>query len=515
MAVTQYIGARYVPKIYDNPDDNTNNWKQGVEYEPLTMVSYAGGAYTSKVPVPASAANPADAPQYWAYMGSSSGQITTNTNNISRIQHAIANATEAGNICTSARAAGDYVWIDGTLYRCTAAIAVNDAYVDGINITPVTDVIKTLTEIVNGVSDDLGDVETEVSTLSGTVSAMNTALTNKINAVAGLHNFSTRKIVCISDSYGLTPNVTDSWIGKLKTFLNIPDANFFRSQENASGFVGLSETTFLVQIQTLAASMSADDKAAITDFIIGGGMNDAWALKNGTTAADMRTAINSTLAYVRANFPNAIIYLFNPAWRLDSSYHDYIRSSVNLYMQAIRLTTRCCYIEGVNWLHRQALLDSTEYHPNAVGAFCIAESIASVLCGGSVACDLALSDTTGWIDPTLSPLPANVSNCVFNNLKQLYDNGLCYMKWQSIQFNNVAALTNLAQVEIADFTDGIMQGGGFLAGFSAYVNIQNYGPGMLLIYNNRLRLSNFSGQTIPAGTLITVNFGSMCGPVML
>ena len=98
MAVTQYIGARYVPKIYDNPDDNTNNWKQGVEYEPLTMVSYAGGAYTSKVPVPASAANPADAPQYWAYMGSSSGQITTNTNNISRIQHAIANATKAGNI---------------------------------------------------------------------------------------------------------------------------------------------------------------------------------------------------------------------------------------------------------------------------------------------------------------------------------------------------------------------------------------------------------------------------------
>lgn len=515
MAVTQYIGARYVPLIYQNPDDNSNNWKQGVAYDPLTIVSYAGGSYTSKTFVPATAANPIDAPAYWVSIGLYSGQTAINTNSIIQIRHALAAATEAGDVCTAERVENDFVWINGVLYRCTAAVHVDDHYTEGINITPVDDFIHDAFDAINDIGDRITAAEGDISDLGDDMITLRNTLEGEIADVAGLRDFKTRMLVCISDSYGLTPNVSESWIGRLKTFLDIPDANFFRSQENASGFIGVGSVTFLDQITTLAGTMTADQKAGITDFIIGGGMNDAWALKNGTTAADMRSAIATALTYVRANFPNAIIYLFIPAWRIDSSYHPYIRAAQNLYQQAIRLTTKCCYIEGVDWLHRQALLDATEYHPNGVGSFCIAESIASVLCGGTVACDLALSDTTGWITPALNPRTANVSNAVFNNMQQFYHRGQAYMKWQSITFTLVSALTNLAQVEIADFTDGIMQGGGFLECFSAYVNIQGFGPGMLLIYNNCIRLSNFSGATIPAGTNVIVNFGTMTGPVML
>ena len=47
MAVTQYIGSRYVPLFADPLD-----WNDQTEYEPLTIVYYAGNSYTSRQHVP-------------------------------------------------------------------------------------------------------------------------------------------------------------------------------------------------------------------------------------------------------------------------------------------------------------------------------------------------------------------------------------------------------------------------------------------------------------------------------
>lgn len=74
MAVTQYIGARYVPLFY-TASDNTNKWESGVQYEPLTIVTYLNQSYTSKIPVPASVGNPADNPDYWVITGGYNSQV--------------------------------------------------------------------------------------------------------------------------------------------------------------------------------------------------------------------------------------------------------------------------------------------------------------------------------------------------------------------------------------------------------------------------------------------------------
>ena len=66
MANLQYIGARYVPKFFLNPDDQSNDWKSGVLYEAFTIVTYNNDSYTSKVPVPATVGDPASNPEYWA-----------------------------------------------------------------------------------------------------------------------------------------------------------------------------------------------------------------------------------------------------------------------------------------------------------------------------------------------------------------------------------------------------------------------------------------------------------------
>ena len=66
MANLQYIGARYVPKFFLNPDDQSNDWKSGVQYEALMIVTYNNDSYTSKEVVPANIGDPASNPEYWA-----------------------------------------------------------------------------------------------------------------------------------------------------------------------------------------------------------------------------------------------------------------------------------------------------------------------------------------------------------------------------------------------------------------------------------------------------------------
>lgn len=95
MANRQYIGARYVPKYYENPD-GSNNWLTGVPYEPLTIVTYADIQFISKKPVPANITSPNENPEYWIASAQGGGisqdildQINNNTNNIADINKEI------------------------------------------------------------------------------------------------------------------------------------------------------------------------------------------------------------------------------------------------------------------------------------------------------------------------------------------------------------------------------------------------------------------------------------------
>ena len=72
----QYIGARYVTKIYENKSNpNSAEWDANTAYEPLTMVTYNNSSYLSKKDVPNTVGNPVENPQYWVQTGFYNGQI--------------------------------------------------------------------------------------------------------------------------------------------------------------------------------------------------------------------------------------------------------------------------------------------------------------------------------------------------------------------------------------------------------------------------------------------------------
>lgn len=85
--VKQYIGARYVPKFFENPD-GSNDWLPNVQYEPITVVTFAGNSYTSKKNVPATAGNPTEASEYWASTGIYNAQIDVYREETARVRAA-------------------------------------------------------------------------------------------------------------------------------------------------------------------------------------------------------------------------------------------------------------------------------------------------------------------------------------------------------------------------------------------------------------------------------------------
>lgn len=73
MATRQYIGARYVPKFFDF--DGSPEWRNGVAYEALTIVTRNGNSYTSKIRVPSNIGAPESNPEYWVSTGLFNAQV--------------------------------------------------------------------------------------------------------------------------------------------------------------------------------------------------------------------------------------------------------------------------------------------------------------------------------------------------------------------------------------------------------------------------------------------------------
>lgn len=122
----QYIGARYVPKFYEGVN-NSHEWASGVQYEPLTIVTYANNSYTSKKPVPSTVGAPNLNPEYWANTGNYNAQVGALTESVDAL---------TGRVDTMEPALTEAVTVldDEVLPKLTAndrtryVIAIGDSY---------------------------------------------------------------------------------------------------------------------------------------------------------------------------------------------------------------------------------------------------------------------------------------------------------------------------------------------------------------------------------------------------
>lgn len=424
MATRQYIGARYVPKFYQNSVDGSAAWESNVVYEPLTWVTLTNGhMYISKKQVPATVGIPSSNIEYWLDVGS------------------------------------------------------YDGFIEGLE------------NEIDAINETLTDVSADVTKLNHLVN---------------------RKFIFISDSYGIQ---TNNWIDAVISNLGLTSSDYYKNSIGGYGFAPPSSAsaTFLSILQGIISTLSAEQKANITDVVVGGGFNDRAANPN-----DVKSAINTFVTYVKSNLPNAIVHIGFIGWSFNSEFIS------ELNVNNVVDTYKGCadygavyIVNSENVMHNKGLflqesqspyslfLGYQYVHPNQYGSLAIAACITNHLLGyGGVAHDDSASVVVTLASGVTVSVGSNITllekqhdgviNIALNNMPNLH-----VLNVPSFDPSSVI-------VEVGELSSGLVAGAAtttqsqkiqiVLAG-SGFVPISGKNvacPIMGLIANNRLYLKIYA-----------------------
>lgn len=366
MAVTQYVGARYVP-LFAEPLE----WDNTKTYEPLTIVYNNGNSYTSRQSVPAGIE--ITNTHYWALTGNYNAQIEQYRDEVQRYDARItandtaikaeverATAAEATKAPTShASDTTAYGVGNGTNYgHVRLAVASTPATSDataGIAATP-----KVVNDAVTAASNTL---QTSIDTIEGDVA--------ELKAQAGKGE-TIKSLYVIGDSYleGYNPDGNVIGFGNvIKTTLKVPTYH-----EDALGATKWDAST---------ATRITADVLNYDVLLIALGHNNMTS--NTVTVAPYVTAtLNKlqTLGYKGKVFLCSTLatakYTCQRMLEVDNN--------IVLGMQAASYSFPCAFIaNGWSWL-----IDSADYgtsdkgqHPKQAGQNLIAANIISGMRGGN------------------------------------------------------------------------------------------------------------------------------------
>ena len=140
---------------------------------------------------------------------------------------------------------------------------------------------------------------------NGQIAALDERVTSAENEIDMIKS-PLSNVIVIGDSYA--NSAYGNWISKLQTRLGL-DASHFRSHwESGAGFNDTA-TGFLAQLTTIVSGMTSDQKNAVTDVLVGGGLNDNISYESYTSG--LVNKITAFANYVKTNLPNAKLHI---AW---------------------------------------------------------------------------------------------------------------------------------------------------------------------------------------------------------
>lgn len=374
MAVTQYIGARYVPLLADPLEwDNTRS------YEPLTIVTYQGDSYTSRqfVPVGMSITNNS----YWAQTGNYSAQIEAYRQETARVSEALSSVeSTAGTAASDASSALAKI---GTGFDSTDTVRA---------------AVNTLSGAIGTLPAGVTDIGTELGSLAGDIDAIETTLTGfdtthqvkdyVDNAVASVETQLTKHAIFIGDSYTTTTFVSSAnrWCYKVARALHMTPHIY---ADNGAGFLrpGNNGYTF----NDLAGQAVDDSSFTNTDvhyvFVLGG-LND---LRSEYVGTAFTTGVHNVIDTCRAAFPNAQIVICGVnAWSDGFTWvgtYNYGNLWAEIKIQeTIRAYAERVSFIGMSWClgFNEDLYSGDPPHPNSAGHIAIANWILSYLFGSGI-----------------------------------------------------------------------------------------------------------------------------------
>ena len=333
MATRQYIGARYVPIFM-------GTWDNQTVYEPLSIVLYMNGSYTSKKAVP-SGTLPTNT-EYWALTGNYNGQIEEYRQEVSGLSD-------------------DLTALSGT-------------------VDDIADDVSGLSDDISGVSSDLESFE---SATNDNIDDLEDAIS--YNAPSNLRG---KKVLMIGDSYatGSQGIAGQGWCYYLDAYLGC-DATI--AANSGAGFVDTGSTgeyngmAFGDMLTHEANKLTAAQRAEYRAVICCGGINDY------NEATSPNNAVISFVTNARTYYPNARIFVL-PLFCASIPYDhntsgeatDPIKTTLYRIFRAASQAGACTTWKGIFWLAGNSDYAGNSLHPNDAGYQMIAKRLQGFIEGG-------------------------------------------------------------------------------------------------------------------------------------
>lgn len=461
MAVTQYIGARYVP-LFADPIE----WDSSRTYEPLTIVYSGGNSYTSRQFVPAGI--PIDNDSYWALTGNYNAQIEQYRTEVAQYDGRIEkNSTDiAKNSADIAKNAED---IAAEVARATEAEETkapnNHASQDttyGIGTTVNYGHVKLSddTDSTSGANDGVAATPNMVNML---VQDMESKFNAQLKTKADIKEFAGKKLVTIGDSImlgtGTTANDTKSIHAQIAAMLHMTVYNY---AENNAGFTtngsGSRKAKYLVQLQ--AAKAEVPDADVI---VISGGVNDA------TQNYDVYAAAIEAFQYARNNFPNAKIFTAPFQYGACQGNETIANGNAKRNLRTITNITRAALETNIPIISHcwemmvgQPNLLSDEVHPNDEGARLQAAKIVMGMLGYDYR-------------PSYYDLPAAGDNISINELTAYCLDGVVTVQGTCNAANEIGAFKTIATLPAYANRASNHVNGGMLGNSWEYIGLYHSG----------------------------------------
>ena len=300
MAVTQYIGARYVP-LFANPLE----WDREKSYEPLTIVYHAGNSYTSRQFVPAGTDITNEV--FWAITGNYNAQIEKYRTEVKQFDARIAkNArdisaeTARATAAETAKAPVNHA-SEETIYGIGNAVNYGHVQLADTGASDSNDGVAASPKYVADVKAELTGKLRDYYT-KGEADGLFVAKTAQSNSI----------LACVGDSIlaGWSkehPSNIPAWDTYLGKALNFEPENVFKEAIGGAGYV--SGNTFESELRTLKNAIVSAGKplSDVSMVIIGGGINDN---TNDKTRDAVLTAATSAVNTACELFPNAQVHIF-------------------------------------------------------------------------------------------------------------------------------------------------------------------------------------------------------------
>ena len=251
--------------------------------------------------------------------------------------------------------------------------------------------------LIYSYNSDLSTLDARVTALEGTVSNLSgrmttaegniTSLGNRLTAaesdIKAIRDWSQRSVLFIGDSYLTGYNGSTNvktYADYINDYLNFK--NYYKSAISGCGFGTSVGNYYLTAIENWLTGKSTAVKNSITDVFILGGYND-----KDSSVDDIATGtygINNTVAYIRANLPNAQItigFLGRALYTPVAMTFAKMQRTVKAYRKGA-IQQGAHYLEGSELcLHDYTLFSSDNIHPTSEGYNQLGDYLTCLLLG--------------------------------------------------------------------------------------------------------------------------------------